>query len=140
MTDLVKLRQEHAQLVEIAGRLGRAVLEPHPPSTTELYKLRRELTSTLIGHLKAEDWVLYPRLLASTDRKVADTARKFSEEMGGLAQAFTAYVEQWSATDIERNWRGYCQETRSILEALACRITRENRELYPLLEALDRAA
>ena len=140
MSELFKLRQEHAQLVEIVGRLSKVINQPHPPAQNELYTLRRELSSTLIAHLKAEDWVLYPRLFASMDKKVAQTARAFSEEMGGLAQAYTAYADKWTATAIEQDWRGYCCDTAGIIEALTCRINRENRELYPLLEAMDKAA
>ena len=140
MPDLAKLRQEHAQLVGIVRRLGTFIARPASPAQTELFELRRELTSTLIAHLKAEDWVLYPRLLASADATVARTARAFSTEMGGLAQAYTVYAEKWGADAIQRNWAGYCEDTRGFVEALTRRISRENRELYPLLEALDKAA
>lgn len=140
MSDLMKLRQEHAQLVEMADRLGHIIRQPHPPAAADLFTLRRELSATLVGHLKAEDWVLYPRLFASPDRNVAQTARAFSDEMGGLATDYCAYCDRWTASAIDRDWRGYCHETAAILEALTCRIRRENRDLYPLLEALDRAA
>ena len=140
MSELLKLRQEHARLVEIVGRLAKCVAQPRPPAASELFKLRHELSSTLIAHLKAEDWVLYPRLLASAQGKIAETARAFSDEMGGLAAAYTGYADKWTANSIEQDWRGYCDETAGIIEALTNRIRRENRELYPLLEALDKAA
>ena len=140
MSDIAKLRQEHAQLIEIVGRLGNMIDQPTPPPQVELFELRRALSSTLIAHLKAEDWVLYPRLLASEDEAVASVARGFSEEMGGLAAAFVAYSDKWAANAITADWAGYCRESRTMIEALTCRIKRENRELYPLLERLDRAA
>jgi iron-sulfur cluster repair protein YtfE (RIC family) len=140
MSDLNKLRQEHAELVEIVGRLSTIVSQPQPPIASELFRLRHELSATLIAHLKAEDWVLYPRLFESSDARVAATARAFSEEMGGLAEAYTAYADRWTAIAIEKDWCGYCEETRGIVEALTCRITRENRELYPLLAAINKAA
>lgn len=140
MTDIAKLRQEHAHLVEIVGRLGEIIDQPSPPSQLELFELRRSLSSTLIAHLKAEDWVLYPRLLASDDEAVASVARTFNEEMGGLAGAFVAYSDKWAANAIAADWAGYCRESRAIIDALSCRINRENRELYPLLDRLDRAA
>ncbi len=140
MTDLAKLREEHSELVGIVRRLGKLIAEPSPPPQTVLFELRRELSSTLIGHLKSEDWVLYPRLLASPDARIAATARAFRDEMGGLAAAFVEYTENWNAEAIAADWAGYCGHSRSVFEALTHRITRENRELYPLLEALDRAA
>ena len=106
----------------------------------DLFTLRRQLASTLIAHLKAEDWALYPRLMESGDDAVAATAKAFSDEMGGLAAAFGVYSQRWDAMSIASNWAGFCLETKDIIAALTERITRENRELYPLLEELDRAA
>jgi len=140
MSDMAKLRQEHARLVEIVDRLKRVIEAPAPPSAVELYAIRRELASTLIGHLKAEDWALYPRLLESADAQIVATARAFSEEMGGLADAFVAYAQRWDAMAIERDWTGFRSETSAIIDALRSRIVRENRELYPLIDRLDRAA
>jgi len=140
MTDLAKLREDHAELVRLVRKLAAFIDRPEPPAQLELFELRRELSSTLIAHLKAEDWVLYPRLLASEDAAVAATAAAFSEEMGGLAAAYVAYTDKWSATAIAADWAGYRADSRGIIDALTNRITRENRELYPLLDRLDRAA
>ena len=140
MSTLAKLRQDHAELVTIVRQISACVALLSPPPQLELFNLRRQLSSTLIAHLKAEDWVLYPRLAKSGDDKVATTAQAFSEEMGGLAAAFSAYNEKWTATAIANDWSGYCADTREVMETLTNRITRENRELYPLLEALDKAA
>src|SRR6266567_8042148 len=117
MSDLLKLRQEHAHLAEIVGRLAWIVAQPRPPAAGDLFKLRYELSSALIAHLKAEDWVLYPRLLASAEGKIAATARAFSEEMGGLDAAYTAYADKWTASGIDQDWPGYCDETAAIIEA-----------------------
>lgn len=140
MTDLAKLREEHAGIVRIVRRLGEAVALPSPPPQLELFNLRRELSSALVAHLKAEDWVLYPRLMESGDRDVAAVATAFSEEMGGLSAAFVAYNNKWGAAAIAANWTDYCAETRDMVDALTARITRENRELYPLLDAIEKAA
>lgn len=140
MADLQKLRREHAELVEIVGRLAEVVAAPKSPPIVDLFNLRRELSSTLIAHLKAEDWALYPRLIASGDPAIAATARGFSDEMGGLASAYNRYAQRWDALSIAANWSGFCEETRAIIGALTTRIVRENRDLYPLLEALDKAA
>ena len=90
--------------------------------------------------MKLEDWALYPRLIGSGETEVAAAGEMFREEMGGLAPAFLAYSNKWNATTIDADWAGYCTETRAILDALMNRLTRENRELLPLLEQLDRAA
>ncbi len=112
---------------------------PKPPPL-ELFDVRRQLACLLIGHLKTEDWVLYPRLLVSPDKHIAATARAFIDEMGGMAAAYIGRTEKWSADVIAADWAGYCRDSRTLLEALSNRILRENRELYPLLESLDRVA
>jgi Hemerythrin HHE cation binding domain len=140
MSELAKLREEHAELVRLVRRLEAFVEQPCPPPQTDLFELRGQLNSTLIAHLKAEDWVLYPRLLASDDPAIARTAQAFNNEMGGLAQTYAVYAEKWTAGTIQLDWAGYCSESRVICDALSHRITRENRELYPLIERLDRAA
>jgi len=140
MTNLSKLRDEHAELLRIARRLGSLIIQPTPPPQLHLFAIRHQLSATLIAHLKAEDWLLYPPLMASADAYVAGTARAFSEEMGGLAEAYRGYCEAWSADAITADWTGYCRTSRDLIDALTKRITRENRELFPLLETLADAA
>lgn len=140
MSSLEQLRQEHAELVKIVGDLQTMIDGSTPPSSVELFGVRRKLSSLLIAHLKAEDWVLYPPLLTCEDPEVAATARRFVDEMGGLAQAYSLFNERWDALSIESDWAGYRQAAQGIIDALTCRIVRENRELYPLLEKVQRAA
>ena len=140
MSDFATLRQDHADLVRMVRQLTEFTSRPAPPPQLELFELRRQITSTLIAHLKAEDWVLYPRLMASGDASVAEAGRAFNEEMTGIAGAYSDYASRWGATAIEADWPGYCADTRGIIDALMNRITRENRELLPLLEAIEKAA
>ena len=139
MQDLNRLREEHESLAIIVGRLSAMIAQDSPPPSRELYVLRMELTSALIHHLRSEDWMLYPRLLVSCDRRLADIAREFSKEMGGLSKAFRDYVEQWGAYAIKGGWKRYQRETAEILNSLTVRMDREERDLYPLLE-LKKAA
>ncbi|NUQ17899.1 MAG: hemerythrin domain-containing protein [Sphingomonas sp.] len=140
MSELIRLREDHAELARLFRALGEVIERPAPPPQTELFELRRKLSSTLIGHLKLEDWALYPRLIESGDPEIAAAGEMFRDEMGGLAPAFLAYSNKWNATTIDADWAGYCAETRAILDALMNRLTRENRELLPLLEQVDRSA
>jgi hypothetical protein len=140
MTDLAKLRHEHEQILRLLPRLEGLIIQPRPPRPLHLLALRYELSTILIAHFKAEDWVVDPRLLASDDTQTAIVARAFSDEMGGLAAAYVAYCDRWSANAIAADWVGYCSDSRELIDALTTRISRESRELYPLLEQLDRAA
>lgn len=49
-------------------------------------------------------------------------------------------MERWDPLSIESDWARYQKEIRGIIDALTNRIVRENRDLYPLLERLGRAA
>jgi hypothetical protein len=140
MSELMKLRHDHAKLADLFSQLGEMIDRQSPPPQLELFNLRRELVSTLLVHLKLEDWALYPRLMQSDQPEIARAGETFKDEMGGLAPAFLAYSEKWSADSISADWPGYCADTRGILEALTNRLMRENRELLPLLDRLDRAA
>ena len=140
MSNIPKLRHEHFRLMATVRRLSAMIERRQPPPPLHLFALRHELSSTLIAHLKDEDWLLYPPLFESPDLHVAATARVFSEEMGGLADAYRAHCDKWSAGAIAADWAGYCVACRHILDALTIRITRENRELYPLVETLACAA
>jgi iron-sulfur cluster repair protein YtfE (RIC family) len=139
MSELMKLRQDHATLARMFRQLERIIGEPQAPSQLELFELRRSLMQTLIGHLKLEDWALYPRLIDSGDEQISETGQHFKDEMGGLAPAFLGYCEKWTANTIAADWPAYCTDTRGLLDALNDRLTRENRELLPLLERLDEA-
>jgi hypothetical protein len=140
MSELNRLREEHARLAMLFQRLGDAIGRATPPPQIELFELRRELASMLIAHLKLEDWALYPPLIGSGEAELASAGQAFKDEMGGLAPAFLAYCEKWSANTINADWNGYREDTHRILEALTTRLARENRELLPLLERLDHAA
>lgn len=140
MSELTKLQEDHAKLARLFNQLSEVVEHPAPPPQVELFDLRRELVSTLLAHLKLEDWALYPRLIESGDPAIASAGETFRDEMGGLAPAFLAYSDKWNATSIDKDWPAYCRDTLEILDALMNRLTREDRELLPLLERLDRAA
>ena len=140
MSSLAELRNDHAELVTIVKQLEALIDRDSPPPSLELFDKRRKLSGLLIAHLKAEDWVLYPPLLSSGDSQVAATAKQFIDEMGGLAEAYTQFTQRWVALSIESNWAGYRVAAREIIDALTNRIVRENRELYPLLERIQRAA
>jgi iron-sulfur cluster repair protein YtfE (RIC family) len=140
MSDLVKLREDHAILARMFRQLEHVIAEPEAPAQIDLFELRHKLMSTLIAHLKFEDWALYPRLIESGDDEASTSGQAFKDEMSSLAPAFHDYCEKWTATTIPLAWESYCSATRSWLDALIDRLTRENRELLPLLARLDAAA
>lgn len=140
MSSIAQIRQDHAELVRIVREWDVLIERETPPALIELFDVRRRLSSLLISHLKAEDWVLYPPLLESKDPEIARVARNFVDEMGGLAAAYNIFMERWDALGIQADWATYRKEARDVAQALGNRIARENRELLPLVERNERAA
>ena len=140
MHRIAKLRDEHTRLIALVGRLNVVIAADAPPPGVELQTLRLDLATTLIGHLKSEDWLLYPDLLDNSDPRIVLLARRFCAEMGDLSKAFLDYSERWMKVPIGEYWTDFCRETRAITDALIERIEREDRLLYPLLGTLDQAA
>ena len=68
-----------------------------------------------------------------------DRAKEFVNEMGHLASDFAAYDARWTIAAVEADWPGFCAETTGILDAMAMRMEREDRDLYPVAERLARA-
>jgi len=140
MSSLAQIRAEHAELVKIFREWEILIDRETPPPSVDLFAVRSRLSSLLVAHLKAEDWVLYPPLLESPDPEIARIARNFVDEMGGLAASYSIFMERWDALSIQADWTHYQKEARAIPQALGNRIARENRELLPLVERTDRAA
>ncbi|MBJ7442098.1 MAG: hemerythrin domain-containing protein [Sphingopyxis sp.] len=138
--EIERLRNEHRRLLALAGHLARHVggAFPGDPKARDDFNLvRTRFRTELIAHLKREDWVLYPTLLASNDPRLTDTAQTFVDEMGHISDAFVNYSRQWLPDAIAADWPGYCAATKAVLGALAERIEREDSGLYPLALTVD---
>ena len=123
-------RDEHEALAGLASELREAVNGPEPADPVALFHLRRNFSQKLTAHLHGEDWVLYPRLRASSDPRVAAIADRFSREMAPLTTRYLAYARTWTSAAMGADWLGFRAATIAILDALAERMAREDRELY----------
>lgn len=139
ISEIARLRAEHAALVTLASFLTKMIAAPHPPRATELAAVRGLLRDTLTCHLKCEDWALYPRLKAKGDPDLIGLANAFVGEMGHIAADFAAYDARWTAEVVEARWSDFRAETAEMLSALAMRIEREDKDLYPAAERLAAA-
>ncbi|WP_427911437.1 hemerythrin domain-containing protein [Ramlibacter sp. MMS24-I3-19] len=128
-----KFRGQHNEILQIAKEMTEQMRGQPDPAA--LRKLLSNLAGKLSFHLAMEDQALYPRLLGAEDPKVKTMAQQFMTEMGGLGGAFAAYNGKWQVSDIRANPEGFAEETRAVFAALTQRISRENRELYPLADA-----
>ena len=134
--EMQRLRAEHAALVTLARIILDMVRVPHPPPPAELAAARGRLRENLVRHLKCEDWILYPRLMATGDQELMRITRDFEIEMGDLSADFIAYDDKWTGERVAADWPGFGRETVEIFDILAARVEREERELYPLAETL----
>ena len=107
---------------------------PQPPAGLDIVRFRNIFAKQLIAHLTREDWLLYPSLLQSSDKRVAATAQDFIDEMGGLMRTYKAWSAKWPTDAARADWSGFVADTTDLLSQLAHRVERENNELYPLVE------
>ncbi len=128
------LSAEHTELDQLAVQLLAAVASADGPAPG-LSSIRWKLTRVLIAHLAKEDRLLYPRLQSCGDPRTEMLAKRFADEMGGLAEAYLAYANGWTIDSIAADWPGFARDTRKIAGALQQRIMREERDLYPMLDA-----
>jgi hypothetical protein len=132
-----KFRQEHLDLLGAVALLREFVQAGVPQHADAICKQLLAMAGTIKLHLAAEDRVLYPALAQADDPFVAHVGRKFQQEMGGIAEAFAAFVARWNlASKIAADPAGFKDEANAIFKALHTRVQRENRDLYPLAEMI----
>ena len=137
MIKLDILRRQHDAALDMAQRLLDLIDGYRPGNSAYpiLMQLNR-LYGVLRVHLAHEDVELYPALMASSDARVARTAGHYVDEMGGLALNLECFARHWSCSaSIANNFAEFSQAANDLMLALAVRIERENRYLYPLADA-----
>ena len=131
-------RKQHDELLAVAGEFkshlrANNLEQDSAPARTLLSQLLGKLTI----HLAMEDRSLYPRLSEHDDARVRDTANRFQSEMGHISKTLEAYNKKWATpAAIQANADAFIAETDGVLKALADRISRENDDLYKLLDNL----
>lgn len=128
--------QQHEDMLVIAKEISK-LLDPNilAKEAQPARSLLSKLSAKLKIHLASEDKSLYPELLNHKDANVKATAKKFMDEMGGISDVFVKYTEKWVSADaIQKNPNDFIKDTKDLFSALAKRIEKENRELYPLVD------
>jgi hypothetical protein len=132
-----RFRRQHEELQSagfaIASKLSRKTIVEE---AADVRRLVAKFAGKLTVHASMENEALYPRLLAHSDPAVRARAKELFDEVGDLYSMFHAYVARWpTVAAIQADGPGFVKETREILFRLALRMTRENDELYPLVDA-----
>lgn len=129
-------RSQHDEILAVAGEINE-MLKRREPDAAAVRKQLSLLAGKVNFHLAMEDRALYPRLLQRKGTRAETLAGRFMSEMGGLADAFTAYNAKWQLTAIRADLPGFTNETRKIFGALTHRISRETSELYPVADEAE---
>jgi hypothetical protein len=132
-----RFRRQHEELknlgVEIAAKLSRRTIMEE---AVNVRRLVAQFAGKLTVHASMENEALYPRLFEHSDPAVRACAKELFDEVGDLYAIFHDYAARWPTVEaIQANGAGFVKETREILFRLAVRMTKENDELYPLVDA-----
>lgn len=134
-----KIEEQHNEIDAMIRELREDVyvVEEIAENTLNIALRLGQLNQALHSHLKFEDECLYPCLLASDNEYTKATADALIEEMGGLAQKFTAYIKQYigNPNAIREDVPKFARETTGLLAKISARIEAENKELIDLLKA-----
>ena len=127
-------RSQHRELLRLAERVP---VEGRMPTGFEVGLALARLKGVLGVHLRMEDDVLYPAMLAHPSADVREKAAKYQQEMGSLSATFGAFYEKWAAKAqiIDEDPQAFLREWRSVLRALRARIEAEESDLYQAVDA-----
>lgn len=133
------LRQQHHEIVAIVNDMRKHLLAPQRMTMSTAESLGASLVQLgkrLASHLQIEDRGMYPRLQGSPGSPTANVARRFSEEMVGIVDAFHAFQARWpDGAAIHADRAKFVDECTTVFHDLSHRIEREEKELYPMVDA-----
>ncbi len=130
------LRQQHQELGKLLVRIQNRITAGAPGA--ELRAALVEFSGKLSVHLAGEDRSVYPALIAGKDANVAAMAKRFADEMGGLGQAFKAFMARYATGALIDGQRdAFAKDYDGIVSAVLKRVQAEEDELYP---AADKTA
>jgi hypothetical protein len=103
--------------------------QPRPYDQCDLLQVRRRFGLLLTTHLKRALWAIYPQMLASEDRDVADAARRGMYATGLLDRHHKEHTSRWTATTITLAWPHYVREAEQLIDAVLQRLEQERAEI-----------
>jgi serine/threonine protein kinase len=132
-------RRQHEELANLGAELFQQLALPPDEIATRAHELRRSIArfaGKLNMHASMENEALYPRLFEHRDARVREKANDLFEEVKGIYSAFAVYAKRWPTTEsIQKEPLAFAKETKRMLKTLWMRMSRENEELYPLVDA-----
>lgn len=133
-----KFREQHDEMLSITSEIKKHLnIKQLSNDANEVRSLLSRLLGKLSVHLAMEDKSLYPSLFEHSDERVKSMAKRYSDEMGGIAGTVNTYKNQWlSSSKIQDNPSEFINQTKGLFGALAKRIERENAELYKMVDEM----
>lgn len=133
-----KFRRQHEELVVLAGKI-QALLDPVAltKDATEVRRMVAKFRGVLVVHARMENEALYPRLLEHPEPAVRTKVEAIFRDVGPIYDQVDVYAQRWPSADaIRADVSGFIRDTVVLLRTLGVRLTREDRELYPLADSL----
>jgi len=129
-------RRQHKEILSVAKTISDNLDEKKLAQDSGYVRsLLSDLTGKVKVHLKMEDDGIYPILIDSNNDEVKTTAQQFSDEMGGLSQAYVDFVEKWpTPLSIQQKPAEFISEITGIFNALSARIEKEDNILYEIFD------
>lgn len=92
------------------------------------------LAGKLKIHLNSEDKFLYPDLINGKDIELKTITNKYISEMGDISKKFMDYKNKFNTkSKIDEKLDEFIPQTRTIIDQIKNRISREENELYKLI-------
>lgn len=129
---LSTMLQDHQKIRRCAVRLRALTDQATPCDMAELAAARWELGSNVMRHLAYEDRHLYSKLEQDGRPEINATGRAFQGELRVLFGAYAEHAKSWTPDRIIADWTSYRTAVAGFLVQLMARMSREERELYPL--------
>ena len=132
--DFQKLYGQHRVIVRLTCHVIGLANELRTREDAVEVRLVLERLDRVLGlHLVVEDLELMPALMANADMRTRAVIADCIEDVGGVSEAWRDFLSVWPVDAIHREPERFRAATGSLMEALAHRCDREERELYPLV-------
>ncbi|KRC76135.1 hypothetical protein D3C87_487660 [compost metagenome] len=132
-----KFKQQHVDILQGIASLRKLALAGVARNAAEIARGIVSMSATIKLHLAVEDRALYPAVARSADADLARKGREFQEEMDAIAAAYESFAKRWNnARSLELDESGFRDDANTVLRRVHERMQRENRDLYPRIEAM----
>lgn len=129
-----RMLADHARLRACADCLEALLVSADVPDPESLAAARWALGSTMMQHLALEERHLYAALRDDPRAHVRRIAEAFQNDLVTSFGPYADHAKSWTPERVSGDWDTYRTQTLALLQTMRARMTREETELYPLVE------